>query len=86
MQMLGQPPVYRVDAALVLRGLLDPDSEARTVLDLAACNMIEVEATALDWNRLMWALQESLRARDADALSGEELQRLRAALPASFRP
>jgi hypothetical protein len=83
--MRGQPTVYRVDAALVLRGLLDPDSEARTVLDLAACNMIEAHASSGDWNLVMWALQQTLTKRGLEPMSGENLQNLRSALPVSFR-
>ncbi len=83
--MRGQPTVYRVDAALVLRGMLEPESEARTVLDLAACNIIEAHASSADWNLVMWALQQTLTKRGQQPMSGEELQDLRSALPVSFR-
>jgi len=82
--MKGRPNVYRVDAALILRGLLDEGSDARTMLDLASCNRIEAHASAKDWNLVMWAIQTTLRDGGGETIDGGDLMRLKSALPVSF--
>ena len=54
--MKGQAPAYWVDARTLVTGLFDEDSEESTLLQLAACNQIELHATSGTWNTLLWML------------------------------
>ena len=44
--MKGQAPAYWVEAKTLVTGLFDGDSDESTLLQLAACNQIELHATS----------------------------------------
>ena len=82
--MKGQAPAYWVDARTLVTGLFDEDSEESTLLQLAACNQIELHATSGTWNTLLWMLTTGLSGNEGSGISGTELGEFRARLPVVF--
>ena len=84
MNMKGQAPAYWVEAKTLVLGLFDEDSDESSLLQLAACNRIELHATSSTWNTLLWMLATGLRGDDDRGISGAELGELRSRLPVVF--
>ncbi len=82
--MKGQAPAYWVKANTLVRGLFDVESDEHTLLQLAACNTIELHATKKTWNTILWLLVNNLKKDGVPMLSGKELGELRARLPVDF--
>ena len=82
--MKGQAPAYWVEAKTLVTGLFDGDSDESTLLQLAACNQIELHATSGTWNTLLWMLATGLSGDDGGGISGVELGEFRARLPVVF--
>jgi hypothetical protein len=68
----------------MVTGLFDEDSEDSTLLQLAACNQIELHATSGTWNTLLWMLTTGLSGDEGGGISGTELGEFRARLPVVF--
>jgi hypothetical protein len=81
--MKGQAPAYWVNAGQLVRGLFDEGSDEQTLLQLAACNVVELHATSKTWNNLLWLVMNSQGKGDS-SISGQQLGELRASLPISF--
>jgi hypothetical protein len=79
--MKGRATGYTVDAATIVRGLLDGGSNARILLDLAASNHIELHADGNTWNNILWLISSTL---GSGGYSGEEFAELRDDLPVVF--
>jgi len=79
--MKGRAPRYTIDAATIVRGLLDGGSNARILLDLAASNRIELHADSNAWNNILWLISSTL---GSSGYSGEEFANLRDELPVVF--
>ena len=82
--MKGQAPAYWVEAKTLVTGLFDGDSDESTLLQLAACNQIELHATSGTWNTLLWMLTTGLSEDGGGGISGTELGEFRARLPVVF--
>ncbi len=80
--MKGRAIGYTVDAATIVRGMLDGGSNARILLDLAASNQIELHADGNTWNNILWLISSTL---GSGGYSGEEFAELRDGLPVVFR-
>ena len=80
--MKGQAPAYWVGADTLVRGLFDDDSDEYLLLQLAACNVVELHATSKTWNNLLWLVMNS-QSTDG-SVSGQTLGELRASLPVAF--
>jgi len=83
MAVKGQAPAYWIDADQLVRGLFDEGSDEQVLLQLAACNVVELHATSKTWNNLLWLVMNSQSGGDG-AISGQQLGELRASLPVAF--
>jgi len=81
--MKGAAPAHQVDAATIVRGLLDPSSDAGMLLDLAACNEIELHADRATWNAILRLIAQTLGGTPS-AYGGEDFAALMQALPVTF--
>ena len=80
----GQPRVIVIDGVTILRGLLFPNSDEETLLHLAACEKIELQASTKDWNLILRGLMELTRRAESESMSGIELKNLRRIIPVNF--
>tara|TARA_B100001113_G_C21035148_1_gene589799 strand:- start:444 stop:677 length:234 start_codon:yes stop_codon:yes gene_type:complete len=76
--------VIVTDGVTILRGLLFPNSDEETLLHLAACEKIELQASTKDWNLILRGLMELTRRAESESMSGIELKNLRRIIPVNF--
>jgi hypothetical protein len=67
-----------------VRGLFEDGSDELILLNLAACNAIELHADKTLWNSFLWLLVNNLKRDGKPIITGKELGELRARLPVVF--
>ena len=80
----GQAPSYWIKADTIVKGLFSDSSDENKLLQLAACNTIELHATKKTWNTILWLLVNNLKRDGKPMLSGKEHGELCARLPIDF--
>ncbi|MDP6325614.1 MAG: hypothetical protein QGI36_00790 [Candidatus Thalassarchaeaceae archaeon] len=82
--MKGQAPSYWITPETLVRGLFEDGSDELILLNLAACNAIELHADKKLWNSILWLLVNNLKRDGKPIITGKELGELRARLPVVF--
>ncbi len=82
--MKGQAPSYWITPETLVRGLFEDGSDELILLNLAACNAIELHADKTLWNSFLWLLVNNLKRDGKPIITGKELGELRARLPVVF--
>jgi len=81
----GRPDGYVFGTGDLVHALFDAESDQAKLLELAACNGVELRAESSSWNAVLWLIMNTLKADGSPVYIGEELGRLRASLPIDFR-
>lgn len=82
--MKGQAPSYWIDANTLVKGLFIQNSDQRIILDMAACNIVELHATNKVWNTILWLITNNMKINGQPVISGQELGELKMRLPVFF--
>ncbi len=80
----GRPEGYIFSTKDLVHALFDGESNQAIMLDLAACNAVELRAEKSSWNAVLWLIMNTLKVDGSPIYVGEELGRLRASLPIEF--
>ena len=54
------------------------------ILDMAACNIVELHATNKVWNTILWLITNYMKINGQPVISGQELGELKMRLPVFF--
>ena len=83
--MYGDVEKYVFDTNNLIRALFDENTAEGQLLDAACAGYVELFAKSKSWNAVLWLIMNTIIDSGKPLYTGEELGRLKEALPIVWR-